>query len=228
MGILLQHVHFHSLSVENLLRLGRATLSGTSGDDLHREVQDALTSRRRTQSSGTFQSKRWWLQHWSPILGASCARIEASGQEVLPLLCKSLCWHQGETVLLRTVGVTASLVGSLVNLQPACEVLQVKAATVAGINDLGPMFDLAISPSGEMFVADWQNRMLLRFQNGSGDLVVGNTDAGALFCSPNGVLYALRQNGRAVAKAGGLHARDCDCIREPSGRHEVQCGSGVL
>jgi hypothetical protein len=65
------------------------------------------------------------------------------------------------------------------------------------------MFDLAISPSGEMFVADWQNRRLLRFQNGSGDLVVGNTDAGALFCSPNGVLYALRQNGRAVAKLAG-------------------------
>ena len=36
LGILLQHVHFNSLSIENLLRLSRTTLSGRSGDDLHR------------------------------------------------------------------------------------------------------------------------------------------------------------------------------------------------
>ena len=202
LGILLQHVHFHSLSIENLLCLGRATLSGTSGDDLHREVQDAWASRKRTQSSGTFQSKRWWLQHWSPILGASCARIEASGQEVLPLLCKSLCWHQGELFAAHCGG---HRIVSWKPGEPSTCVRSVAGggATVAGINDLGSMFDLAISPSGEMFVADWQNRRLLRFQNGSGDLVVGNTDAGALFCSPNGVLYVLRQNGRAVAKLAG-------------------------
>ena len=38
LGMLLQHVHFNSLSIENLLRLGRTTLSlsGPSGDDLQR------------------------------------------------------------------------------------------------------------------------------------------------------------------------------------------------
>ena len=65
------------------------------------------------------------------------------------------------------------------------------------------MFDLAISPSGEMFVADWENGRLLRFQNGSGDVVADNADATALFYSPSGVLYAMRQNGRAVAKLVG-------------------------
>ena len=198
LGILLQHVHFHSLSIENLLRLGRAALSGTSGDDLHREVQDALASRKRTQSSGTFQS-RWWLQHWSPILGASCAGIEASGQEVLPLLCKSLCWHQGELFAAHCGG---HRIVSWKPGEPSTCVRSVagEGAAVAGINDLGSMFDLAISPSGEMFVADWQNRRLLRFQNGSGDLVVGNTDTTDIFCSPSGVLYVVKQNRRTVAK----------------------------
>ena len=198
LGMLLQHVHFHSLSIENLLRLGRATLSGTSGDDLHREVQDALAS-RKTESSGTFQSKRWWLQHWSPILGASCARIEASGQEVLPLLCKSLRWHQGELFAAHCGG---RRIISWKPSEPSTCVRSVagEGATVAGINDLGPMLDLAISPSGEMFVSDWQNRRILRFQNGSGDLVVGNTDTKDMFCSPSGVLYVVKQNRRTVAK----------------------------
>ena len=96
LGVLLQHVHFQSLSFENLLRLGHTTLSGSSGDDLHREVEGALTSRKRSQSPGAFQSKRHCFQHWSPFLGASTASIEASGREVLPLLCNSLRWHQGE------------------------------------------------------------------------------------------------------------------------------------
>ena len=93
LGVLLQHVDFNSLSIENLLSLSRTSLSGQSGDDLHREVEDALIFRKRTQSPGTFQSKRRCLQHWSPFLGAS---TEASGREVLFLGCRSLRWHQGE------------------------------------------------------------------------------------------------------------------------------------
>ena len=76
LGMLLQNVHFQLLSIENLLFLSRTSLSGQSGDDLYREVEDALTLRKRTQSPCTFQSKRCCLQHWSPFLGAS---TEASG-----------------------------------------------------------------------------------------------------------------------------------------------------
>ena len=200
LGILLQNVHFNSLSIENLLCLGRATLSGRSGDDLHREVEDALTFRKRIQSPGTFQSKRRCLQHWSPFLGASS---EASGREVLlPFTCSALCWHQGELFAAHIVG---RRIISWKPGDPASRERPVagEGAAVTGINDLGFVCGLAISPSGEMFVSDWQNRRVLRFQNGSGDLVVGNTDAGVLFCSPNGVLYALRQNGRAVQKLVG-------------------------
>ena len=200
LGMLLQDVHFNSLSIENLLRLGRTTLSGRSGDDLHREVEDALTFRKRIQSPGTFQSKRRRLQHWSPFLGAS---TEASGREVLPLPCKSLCWHQGE---LFAAHVGGRRIISWKPGDPASPVRPVagEGAAVTGINDLGPKFDLAISPGGEVFVADWLNRRILRFQNGSGDLVVGNADiSGPLFCSPNGVLYALSQFGRTVQKLVG-------------------------
>ena len=199
LGILLQHVHFNSLSIENLLCLGRTTLSGRSGDDLHREVEDALTFRKRTQSPGTFQSKRHCLQHWSPFLGASA---EASGREVLPFPSGSLRWHQGELFAAHFGG------RRIISWKPGDPSTCVRSvagegAAVTGINDVDDLEDLAISPSGEVFVADFVNRRILRFQNGSGDLVVGNTDATALSCSPNGVLYALSQNGSAVAKLVG-------------------------
>ena len=199
LGMLLQHVHFNSLLVENLLRLGRTTLSGRSGDDLQREVEDALTFRKRTQSPGAFQSKRRRLQHWSPFLGASA---EASGREVLPFPCNSLCWHQGE-LFARHIG--GHRIISWKPGDPASRVQPVagEGAAVTGINDLGIEFLLSISPSGEVFVADWKNRRLLRFQNGSGDLVVGNADATAVFYSPSGVLYVVSQHARTVQKLVG-------------------------
>ena len=202
LGVLLQHVHFQSLSIDNLFRLGRTTLSGPSGDDLHREVEDALTSRKRTQSPGAFQSKRRRLQHWSPFLGASTASIEASGREVLPLLCSSLRWHQGEVF---AVHLDGRRIISWKPGDPASRVRPVagEGAPVTGINDFIDLEDLAISPTGEVFVADWQNRRILRFQNGSGDVVVGNADAGALFYSPNEVLYVVSWDGRTLQKLVG-------------------------
>ena len=163
LGMLLQHVHFNSLSIENLLRLGRTTLSGPSGDDLHREVEDALT-RKRTQSPGTFQSKRRRLQQWSPFLGAI------------------LSWNPA--------GLSASA-------RP------VGGGAATGIDDLGLCCYLSISASGEVFVSDCDNQRLVRFQDGSGDLVVGNADVGPLLCTPSGVLYVASRNGRTVAKVVG-------------------------
>ena len=199
LGMLLQNAHFNSLSFENLLRLGRTTLSGRSGDDLQREVEDALTFRKRTQSPGTFQSKRRCLQHWSPFLGAS---TEASGREVLPFPCVSLCWHQGEVFATHFEG---HRIISWKPGDPASRVRPVagEGAAATGINDLGNECLLSISPSGEVFVSDCQNWRLLRFQNGSGDLVVDNADIGPLFYSPNEVLYALSWDGRTLQKLVG-------------------------
>ena len=206
LGMLLHNVDLQSLSLENLLRLGRTTLPGPSGDDLHREVDDALTSRKRTQSPSTFQSKRRRLQHWSPCFGASPAGIEASGREVLTLPHAIVCmrWHEGE-IYASDYFRSKSGIFSWKPGDPASCVRRVagEGAAVTGINDLGSHCRMAISSSGEMFVSDWENQRILRFQNGSGDLVVGNTDAWALFCSPNGVLYAVIRNGRIVAKLVG-------------------------
>eukprot|EP00435_Cladocopium_sp_Y103_P007203 s1409_g2.t1 len=202
LGILLQNVDFQSLSIENLLRLGLATLPGQSGDDLHREVDEALTSRKRIRSPSSFQSKRHRFQHWSPFLGASMASTEALGREVLPLPCNSLCWHQGELFAAHIED------GRILSWKPGdpagcMRCVAGEGAAVTGTNDLGPICRLAISPSGEVFVSDFRNRRLLRFQNGSGDLVVGNTDVCPLFCSPNGMLYVLSLNGRTVQKLVG-------------------------
>jgi len=200
LGMLLQHVHFQALSAENLLRLGRATLPGRNGDDLHREVEDALTSRKRTQSPGAFQSKRRRLQHWSPFFGASA---EASGREVLSLPCNSLCWHQGELFAAHLEG------HRIISWKPGDPVSLVRpvageGAAVTGMNDFGRSCLFSISPSGEVFASDLVNRRILRFQNGSGDLVVDNADIfGPLFCSPSGVLYVVSQNQRTVAKLVG-------------------------
>ena len=50
-------------------------------------------------------------------------------------------------------------------------------------------------------MSDPKNRRLLRFQDGSGDLAVGNTDA-ALFYSPGGLYVSQggRYGGRTVQK----------------------------
>ena len=200
LGVLLQHVHFQSLSFENLIRLGHTTFSGSSGDDLHREVESALTSRKRSQSPGAFQSKRHCFQHWSPFLGAS---TEASGREVLPFPCLSLRWHQGELFAAHFGGhrIVSWKPGDLASrVRPVAG----EGAAVTGINDLNGLEDLAISPSGEMFVSDLENQRFLRFQNGSGDVVVDNADiSGPLFCSPNGVLYVVSRNGRTLQKLVG-------------------------
>ena len=47
----------NSLSIENLLFLGCTTLSGQSGDDLHREVEDALTLRREPKVQALFSRR---------------------------------------------------------------------------------------------------------------------------------------------------------------------------
>ena len=199
LGMLLQLVDFQSISVENLLRLGRMKQSGPNADELHREVDEALRirQRKRTQSPQNFQPKRRCLRHWTPDLGASS---EALGREVLPRPCFSLRWHEG----------------SIYAMDFECNILCWKpgdssarrvvgeGARVNGINGLerGPEFSMAISPTREIFVSDYDNRRLLSFHNGSGRIVLGDVNCGRLFCSQSGVLYMLG-NGEVVQKLVG-------------------------
>ena len=88
-----------------------------------------------------------------------------------------------------------------------------RRAHVSGIHDFGPC-RLAISPSGEIFVADLRNQRILRFENGSGPLVVDNTDAKPMFGSPNGVLYVVSQRGEEVQKLVGSRLEAPDSASE--------------
>lgn len=195
LGMLLQHVDFQSLSVGNLLRLERFNLSGQNGENLHREVSVAL--RKRTQASQTLQPKRRRLQHWSPDLGAS----EASGHEVLPFACFCLRRHGGDIyatdfedgrILCWKHGDAAASVRTLVDA----------GTDVCGMN-LQRVCDVSISPSGELFVADYLNRRLVRFQGRSGDIVLGEIDLDMLFVSPQGLLHVVVQKGQTLQKLVG-------------------------
>ena len=165
LGILLQHVHFQSLSFENLLCLGHTTLSGQSGDDLHREVEDALT-RKRTQSPGTFQSKRRRSQQWSSFLGAilswNPAGLSASARPVgggaatgiddLGLCCYLSISASGEVFV--SDWDNQRLVGFQVG----------SGDLVVGNADVGP---LLCTPSGVLYVASRNGRTVAK--------VVGST-----------------------------------------------------
>ena len=200
-GILLQDVDFQAFSLENLLRLGRFTLSGSNGEDLHREVDQALRERKRAgpQSSHDRQPKRRrCFKHWSPDLGATID----SGREVLSISCYSMCWHEGHiyatdyhgNVLCWKPGDPADTVRKVTG----------EGARVTGINDLGQECVVSIGPTGEVFALDVLNERLLRFENGCGDLVVGDIeDPEDIFCSPKGVVYVLASNGRVVQKLIG-------------------------
>ena len=197
LGMLLQHVDFQSISVENLLRLGRFTLSGPAGGHLQREVNEALRvrQRKRPQSSDDFQPKRRCLQHWSPDLGASS---DALGREVLSAPCNSLCWHEG--------GIYATdFSGNILCWKPGDAAANARrvvgqGVAVTGINDLGQYCELAISPTGEVFVGDQDNARLVSFENGSSRVLLGDF-VRTLFCSPAGVLYVLLSGRQSCGRS---------------------------
>ena len=87
--------------------------------------------------------------------------------------CNILCWKPGDplTQVRRVVG---------------------EGARESGIKDLGMGCDFSLSPTGEIFVADYQNETLVSFRNGSGHLVLDELQGSPVSsCSPSGILYAL-------------------------------------
>ena len=205
LGMLLQHVDFQSISVENLFRLGRFTLSGPTDDDLQREVDEALRirQRKRIESPPIFQPKRRCLQHWSPDLGAS---TDTSGpqREVCPTPCYSMRWHGGAIY-------ATDFQGSVLRLKPGdpathTQQLVGQGVRVTGIEDLGPISDLAVAPTGEIFVADVENERLVSIQKRIWTCCASQS-AKSFPC----ILLAQRsavRDGAQTAEVGGLGARD--------------------
>ena len=183
LGMLLQLVDFQSFSFENLHRIIRCNLSGPNAEELQREGGEALKIRLSSaQSSQDFQPKRRCLKHWTPVLGASVWR------EVLPLPCNSLSLHEGQIYAMDFWGNVHCWKPG--NPATSARMVVGPAVGTTGITDLGPECDLAVSPAGEIFVRDYENDRLVRFEDGCGHLVCSGIDGSVgLFCSPQGVIY---------------------------------------
>ena len=75
--MLLHHVNFQSFSFDNLLRLGRSTLSGLRAEELQREVNEALRRKRAHEAQSSqagfnmFQSFSFSTDH-NGVHGNSC------------------------------------------------------------------------------------------------------------------------------------------------------------
>eukprot|EP00438_Fugacium_kawagutii_P022092 Skav219836 [mRNA] locus=scaffold859:173315:175003:+ [translate_table: standard] len=199
LGLLLQNVDFQSLSSGNLARLGHLSASmGPAGHDLEREVADALQVHKKHCAESVpdaFRPKRHCLQTWSPELGASAH----APQKVLPF-ATSICCHEG-TIYCATYEPPHP--SSILRWKPGDaegRVVAGRGARVNGVNDLGSSCRVYVCPNGVIFVVDFNNRRLVSFQNGSGNVVLSDVAVHSVFCSPNGDVYVLTQNGAAVEK----------------------------
>ena len=205
LGVLLQHVDFLSISFGNLSQLGRFAASlGPNGSDLQREVVRAVDAHRKRSAPESapdaFRPKRRCLSHWSSELGASS---EDFGKKVLSAPLYGMRWRNGAIYGLefppRTKRILCWKPGDAEPRAVAGE-----GATVAGVNDLGFFAMIAVLPDGEILAADRTKKRLISFQNGFGRVLLSDMDGDEdVFCSPDGVVYVSKQNGRAVQKLVG-------------------------
>ena len=105
---------------------------------------------------------------------------------------ESMCWQKG---------VICGIAGELM------EILRWKPGdaeprAVAGEGGILPRVNpdsMAVLPDGEILVGDLEEDRLVSFQNGFGRVLLSDADGlEDVFCSPNGVVYVLNQNGTAV------------------------------
>eukprot|EP00438_Fugacium_kawagutii_P030102 Skav228191 [mRNA] locus=scaffold3933:537411:539096:+ [translate_table: standard] len=209
-GLLSHYIDFHALSLHNLDRV-RSLCAGPNGHGLQQEVDDAIRARRKRRNAAdaadVFRPKRRCLQHWSPGLGASseAPREVLPSEDAMPAMPYSLCWHKG-ALYIAYMEKEDGEGGSIRSWQPGdCESRTVAGvgARVNGVNDLGPRCTLSICPNGEMFAVDEEYDRLVSFQNGNGKLVLNGVGLFGVFCSPNGVVYIITENGRSVQKLVG-------------------------
>eukprot|EP00438_Fugacium_kawagutii_P032832 Skav224524 [mRNA] locus=scaffold388:407530:409197:+ [translate_table: standard] len=195
---LLHHIDFQSLSSSNLTQLQQLSGSiGPVGHDLQREVRQVLQARKKRRaanSSRAFKPKRRCLQRfWSPELGAS----SKAPQKVLPC-ADSMCWHNGAIYYCKRSSIMRWKPGDAES-----QVVAGRGARVHPANDLGRDCRVSMSPSGVLFVADWDNEKLLSFENGSGNVVLSEVHIVDVSCSRNGAIYLLTQEGEAVVNLVG-------------------------
>ncbi|CAK9049872.1 Kelch-like protein 6 [Durusdinium trenchii] len=203
--LLLQNIDFPSMSVANLKRLSRFSQSaGASGPGLSRAVNDALRLHRKRQADGSsekHQPKRRCLKHWCPDLGADG---DSACQPVTPpVYGLGFCWHDGALY----IAVLSSK--RVLRCRPGeseCQIVAGVGAAVNGHNQLHSPIDVAVSPSGDVFVLNMEardRRSLLKFSNGHGEVLLQTPGLTRVDCSANGVLYVVDNDGTKVQRVDG-------------------------
>eukprot|EP00438_Fugacium_kawagutii_P028494 Skav203239 [mRNA] locus=scaffold2746:168753:170348:- [translate_table: standard] len=203
LACLLQHVDFQSLSSNNLVQLRSALseLKGVGARSLDREVTEAMEAHKKrsaTNTPETFRAKRRCLRHWSPGLGASAAPVRVLAEAF------SMCLHEGALYHIATDGrcVFRWKVGESER--------QIVAGPRANIPDsLGVFCRVSVSPEGKLFLGDVNNRRLLSFENGSGNIVLRDVEIGQMCCPASGILHLVTQSRQAVQRLvrGALETR---------------------
>ena len=201
LGVLLQHVHFPSISFGNLSQLGYFAESlGPNGNDLQRKVVEAVRAHKKRSAAESqadaFRPKRRCLSHWSSDLGASS---EDPGKKVFSTSLCRMRYHKGA---IYGIGGGSKQILRWKPGDAEPRAVAGEGARVAGVNDLGTLIaGIAFLPDGEMLAADRQKERLVSFQNGFGRVLLSDVE-GLLdvFCSTNGVVYVLTQDGLEVQK----------------------------
>eukprot|EP00438_Fugacium_kawagutii_P021359 Skav220321 [mRNA] locus=scaffold972:191608:193224:- [translate_table: standard] len=193
LGLLLMQIDFRSISFQNLVRIDHFAASvGPRGVELQLEAGKALQAHRKRSSeiADQIQPKRRCLRHWSPDLGAS----STGARKLLSRPCWSMCCHEGAIYAATCDGDSASILC----LKPGDSdplVVAGHGARVDGMNDLGRGCSVFVMLTGEIVVRDHDNKRLVSFANGFGQLD-RRSDSGRWHVSPRGTLYYV--NTRAT------------------------------
>ena len=184
LGPMLQLVDFASLSMQSLEKIRHVAQNvGNGGFYLQAEADAALKKRLAPSAGNDFRPKRRRLSHWSAELGAHAGgeEVHMKGQLDLP---ENLFWHEG------WIYISDRRNRRIVRWKPGTDQVQVVAgqgAQVNGVNDLGDLLFVAVSPKSEIVVADIDNNSLVKFEDGRGEVMIEKK--GVPFFSPNGTLY---------------------------------------
>ena len=206
LGTMLQLIDLQSLSQRNLerLRLSAQSLGG-HGFIIQTEADVAIKKRSAISDAGDIRAKRHRLSQWSVELGAGAGGEEIHLKGRLKGRLKGLrnmCWHDGWIYISDWQNCT------IVRWKPGTDQIQVVAgqgAQVNGVNDLGNLLFVGVSPKGEIVVGDIKNRRLVKFEDGRGEVLIEET--GFPFFSPNGVLYILSFDGKRLQRLDGATLR---------------------
>eukprot|EP00435_Cladocopium_sp_Y103_P039096 s2288_g10.t1 len=192
LGMLLQHIDFPSLSMKNLESLSVYAQSlGQNGIELQYSVEEAKHRRGKGwQWQQEHVPKRAGLQFWSQELGAFPKNYRAgrwvAGDYPEPpedpndaprVAANNFCWHQGNLYIADGKKLTRWSPG----VSRAAEIV------VSPVRDS----TVAVSPSGQIFLADAQHHKLMTLRDGKLQEVLHFPGLRSVSVTTTGTVYLL-------------------------------------